>query len=99
MKFKASCNVYMTSLIVDVIGRSYPKDQEKSFFVVANRQSSINCIKDKSIATCADVSRLLLMYENLSLTLAKKRGEWECNKSLISENFRVFHLLRHLATT
>ena len=33
MKFKASSNVhyiYMTSLIFDVIGRLYPKDQEKS---------------------------------------------------------------------
>ena len=42
---------------------------------------------------------MFLMFENLGLTLAKKRCEWECNKTIISENFCVFHLLRHLATT
>ena len=61
---------------------------------VANRFSSISCIKDKSIATCADVTRLLLMFENLRLTLAKKRCEWECNKTIISENFCVFPLVK-----
>ena len=30
------------------------------------------------------------MFENLRLTLAKKRCEWECNKTIISENFCVF---------
>ena len=59
---------------------------------VANRYSSISCIKDQSIATCADVTRLLLMFENLRLTLAKKRCEWECNKTIISENFCVFFI-------
>ena len=54
-------------------------------FFVANRYSSNSCIKDKSIASCADVTRLLLMFENLRLTLAKKRCEWECNKTIISE--------------
>ena len=62
--------------------------------VVANRYSSIRCIKDKSIATCADVTRLLLMFENLRLTLAKKRCEWECNKTIISENFCVFPFVK-----
>ena len=57
---------------------------------VANRYSSISCIKDKSFATCADVTRLLLMLENLRLTLAKKHREWECNKTSISENLCVF---------
>ena len=61
-------------------------------FFVANRYSSISCIKDQSIATCADVTRLLLMFEKLRLTLAKKRCEWECNKTIISENFCVFFL-------
>ena len=61
---------------------------------VANRYSSISCIKDQSIATCADVTRLLLMFENLRLTLAKKRCEWECNKTIISENFCVFSFLK-----
>ena len=50
---------------------------------VANRYSSISCIKDQSIATCADVTRLLLMFENLRLALAKKRCEWECNIGVI----------------
>ena len=57
---------------------------------VANRFSSISCIKDKSIATCADVTRLLLMFENLRLTLAKKRCEWECNKTITSKIFVFF---------
>ena len=61
---------------------------------VANRYSSISCIKDKSIATCADVNRLLLMFENLRLTLATKRCEWECNKTIISENFCVFPFVK-----
>ena len=30
---------------------------------IANRYSLISCIKDKSIATCADVTRLLLLFE------------------------------------
>ena len=53
----------------------------QNLFIV-NRYSSISCIKDKSVVTCADVTRLLLMFENLTLTLAKKRCEWECNKRL-----------------
>ena len=57
---------------------------------VANRYFLNSCIKDKSIATSADVTRLLFMFENLRLTLAKKRCEWECNKTLVSENFCVF---------
>ena len=57
---------------------------------IANRYSSSSDITDKSIATCADVSRLLLMFENLRLTLAKKRCEWESNKRIISENICVF---------
>ena len=77
----------MTSLIFDVIGRLYPKDQN---IFVANRYSLIRCKKDKSIATCADVTRLLSMFENLRLTLAKKRCEWECNKTMISEIVCVF---------
>ena len=59
---------------------------------VANRYSSISCIKDISIATCADVTRLLLMFEKLRLTLAEKRCEWECNKTINSENFCVFSI-------
>ena len=61
---------------------------------VANRYSSISCIKDKSIATCADFIRQLLMFENLRLTLAKKRCEWECNKTIISENFCDFSFVK-----
>ena len=61
---------------------------------VANRYSSVSCIKYKSIATCADVTRLLLMFENLRLTLGKKRCEWECNKTIISENFCVFPFVK-----
>ena len=30
------------------------------------------------------------MFENLRLMLAKKRCKWECNKTIISENFCVF---------
>ena len=61
---------------------------------VANRYSSISCIKDKPIATCAGVTRLLLMLENLRLTLAKKRWERECNKMIISENFYVLPFVK-----
>ena len=84
----------MTSLIFDVIGHLYPKEQDNQNIFVANRYSSISCIKDKSIATCADVIRLLLMFENLRLTLAKKRCEWECNKTIISENFCAFSFVK-----
>ena len=55
---------------------------------------SISCIKDKRIATLADVTCLLLMFENLRLTLAKKRCEWECNKSIISKNYCVFPFVK-----
>ena len=78
----------------DVIGHLYPKDQELSFFFVANRYSSISRIKDKSIATCADVTHLLLMFENLRLTLAKKRCEWECYNTIISETCCVFPFVK-----
>ena len=37
---------------------------------------------------------MLLMFENLRLTLAKKRYEWECNKTIISENFCVFPFVK-----
>ena len=57
---------------------------------IATRYSSISCIKDKRVAICADVTRLILMFENLTLTFAKKRCEWEDNKTIISENFCLF---------
>ena len=38
--------------------------------------------------------RLLLMFEILRLTLAKKRSEWECNKTIISENFSVLPFVK-----
>ena len=60
----------------------------------ANRYSSISCIKDKSIATCADVTRLLLMFENLRLTLEKKRCEWERNKTIISKKNLCFPFVK-----
>ena len=39
---------------------------------------------------CTNVILLLLLIENLRLTLAKKRCEWECNKAIISETFCFF---------
>ena len=55
-----------------LICRLYPKDQGIiKIFLIANRYPSISCIKDKSIAACADVIRLFLLFENLRLTLAK----------------------------
>ena len=65
----------------------------QNLFIV-NRYSTISCIKDKSVATCADVNHLFLMFENLALTLAKKRCEWECNKTNISENCCVFPFVK-----
>ena len=34
------------------------------------------------------------MFENLRLTLAKKRCEWECNETIIYENFCVFSFVK-----
>ena len=34
------------------------------------------------------------MFENLTLTLAKKRCEWECIKTIISENLSVFPFVK-----
>ena len=73
----------MTSLIFDVIGSLYSKDNQNLF--VANRYSSISYIKDKNIATRADVT---------TLTLAKKRCGWECNKTISSKNFCVFTFVK-----
>ena len=81
-------------MIFDVIGRLYPRDQVQSKSFIANKYSLVSCIKDKSIATCADVTRLLFMFENLRLTLAKKRCEWDSNKTIISENFCVFPFVK-----
>ena len=61
---------------------------------IANRYSSISCIKDKIVVKCADVTRLLLMFENFTLTLAKKRCKWECHITIISENFFVFSFVK-----
>ena len=84
----------MTSLIFYVIGHNTLRIRNIQNPCVANRYSSISCIKDKSIATCADDTRLLLMFEKLRLTLAKKRCEWECNKMIIFENFCVFPFVK-----
>ena len=85
----------MTSLIFDLIGRLYPiRIRNNQNIFIANIYTLISCIRDKSIATCADVTRLLLMFENLRLTLAKKRCEWECNKTIISENFCIFPFVK-----
>ena len=43
----------------------------KSFFF-ANRYSSISCIKDKSIAICADVTSLLLMFKKFKTDVSKE---------------------------
>ena len=37
---------------------------------------------------------MLLRFENLTLTFAKKRCEWECNKTIISENCCVFPFVK-----
>ena len=63
-------------------------------FYIANRYPSISYIRDISIAACADVIRLFMLFENLRLTLAKKRCEWKCNKTIISEIFCVFPFVK-----
>ena len=80
---------YLTKLAIYIL-----RIRNNQNLFVANRYSSISCIKDKSITACADVTRLLLMFENLRLTLAKKRCEWERNKTNISENFCVFPFVK-----
>ena len=97
MKFEASGNVhyvYMTSLILTLLAVYFLRIRKNQNLFVANIYSSISCIKDKSIAICADVTRLLLMFEKLRLTLAKKRCEWECNITSISKNFCVFPFVK-----
>ena len=84
----------MSSLIFDVLAVYILRVRNNQNLFVANRYASISFIKDESIATCADVTRLLLMFENLILTLAKKRCKWECNKTIISENFCVFQFVK-----
>ena len=85
----------MTSLTFGVIGRFYIlRIRNNQNIFVANRYPSISCIKDKSIETCANVNRLLLMFENLRLTLATKRCEWECIETIISENCCVFPFVK-----
>ena len=68
-------------------------------FLLPDTPQSVKEKTKVSSATCADVTRLLFMFENLRLTLAKKHCEWERNKTIISKTFVFFHLLRHLATT
>ena len=80
---------FMTQLAVYIL-----RIRNNQNLFVANRYSFTSCITDKSIATCADVTRLLFMFENLRLTLAKKCCECECNKMIISENFSVFPFVK-----
>ena len=90
MKFYASGNVhyvYMTSLILRI--RSI-----QIFFFIAKRHSSISFINDKSVTTCTDVTRLLLMFENLTLTLAKKRCEWIAIKRLFLKQNMFFPFVK-----
>ena len=47
-------------------------------------------IKDKSIATYADVIRLLVMFENLRLALAKKRCDGSVIKRVFLKKLGVF---------
>ena len=54
----------------------------------------VKFLSKKELATCADVIRIRLMFENLRLTFAKKRCEWECNKTIISENVCVFPFVK-----
>ena len=82
---------FLTSFAVYI-----PRIRNNQILVIANRYSSISCIKDKSIATCANFIRLLLLFENLRLKLVKKRCEWVCNKTIISETFCVFPSGYHL---
>ena len=89
-KFYSSGNVhyvYMTLLAVYIL-----RARNNQNLFIAIRYSSNSCIKEKIVATCPDVSRLLLMCENLTLMFAKKRCEWECNKTIISENCCVFSI-------
>ena len=84
----------MTSLILDVMTVCILRISNNQNIFIANRYSSISCIKYISNAKCADVTRLLLMFENLRLTLAKKRCKWECNKTISSENVCVFPFVK-----
>ena len=44
--------------------------------------------KDKSMTTGATVTRLLLLFQKLRLTLAKKRCDWRCTRA--EQNFVEF---------
>ena len=79
------CHCFLTWLVVYIL-----RIRNNQNILIANRYSSISCIKDKSIATCTNVTCLLLLFKNLWLTLAKKRCVWECNKTVISETSCVF---------
>ena len=61
---------------------------------IANRYSSISCIKDKSVVTCADFIRLLFMFENLILKLAKKRCSGSVIKRLFLKTFVFFPFIK-----
>ena len=61
---------------------------------IANRYSSISCIKDKSVATLRGHHPPVIDVCNLTLTLAKNRYELQCKKMIISKNFCVFPFVK-----
>ena len=82
----------------DTCPTQYAPDLRGSILCMQGTQyaprESILCMEHFVALQCADVIRQLLMFENLRLTLAKKRCEWECNKTIISENFCVFPFVK-----
>ena len=85
----------MASLLFDVIGRLYPKDQEfikKKFLPTDTPQSVASKTKVSQHARTSTACYCCLKM--LRLTFAKKRCEWQCNKTTYSETFCVFPLVK-----
>ena len=70
--------VYVTSLLFGLIGRLCPKECKKSKSCSVSMLPVTRCNKDKSMATVLFASFYEHMLEDLKLTSAKKRCDWEC---------------------
>ena len=84
----------MTSLLYDIIGRLYPKDQEYSKSFYCQQQILNQLLKRQKYRNMRERHPSVIAVWKFKTEVNKERCKWECNKTIISETFCVFPLVK-----
>ena len=84
----------MTSLTFDVIGHSYPKDQEQSKSFCCQQILLNQLHKRQKYRDMRGRHPSVVDVQKFNTDVGKKRCEWEWNKTIISKNFCVLSFVK-----